>query len=78
MDIIDFTSAGGLWTVFCSIFFVIQLCYIGGVYMRVHKAAKKQNANAQTNDEQHEWPPLSVIVVTKDSGNMLSEYFFRI
>ena len=74
MDFIDFTSYGCFWTIFCFVLFIIQLCYIFGVYARVFRTAKRQNA---ASDGECELPPLSVIVVTKDSGNMLKEYFWN-
>lgn len=75
MDFIDFTSYGCFWTIFCFVLFIIQLCYIFGVYARVFRTAKRQNA---ASDGECELPPLSVIVVTKDSGNMLKEYLPKI
>lgn len=75
MDFVDFTSEGYLWVIFCFMLFIIQLCYIFGVYVRMHCTAKKQN---RAVDRDSELPPLSVIVVTKDSGKMLEEYLPKI
>lgn len=53
-----------------GILFIIQLCYLYGVYNRIHRACKQQGDHTCSNDE---LPPLSVVIVIKDAGDMLKE-----
>ena len=53
----------------CALLFIIQLAYIFGLYNRVCRKQRKEDtsdANAPS------LPPLSVIIVTKDSGEALN------
>ena len=68
MMTIDFASVPALWTGVCGIFFLIQLVYIGGVYSRLHLHFRRGKET-----EPLDLPPVSVIIVTKDSGEALNE-----
>ncbi len=68
MMTIDFASVPALWTGVCGIFFLIQLVYIGGVYSRLHLHFRRGKET-----EPLDFPPVSVIIVTKDSGEALTE-----
>lgn len=68
MMTIDFASVPALWTGVCGIFFLIQLVYIGGVYSRLYLHFRRGKET-----EPLDLPPLSVIIVTKDSGEALNE-----
>lgn len=61
--IVCVAMAGG-----CALLFIIQLAYIFGLY---NGAYRKQHQEVAT-DAQTELPPLSVIIVTKDSGEALN------
>lgn len=65
---IDFSSVSILLAGVCGIFFLIQLLYIGGVYSKLHSYFRKGKDVAPLD-----LPPVSVIIVTKDSGERLNE-----
>lgn len=65
----ELTSASGILASTCFILLIIQLGYAFGVYNQLHRNFKKQKEKKQSND----FPPLSVIIVTKDSGKALKE-----
>ena len=58
----------------CAVLFMIQLAYIFGLYNRVYRKQRREVAS----DIQTPLPPLSVIVVTKDSGEALNRNLPRI
>lgn len=66
---IDYNSAIIIMLSFGGLMFIIQLFYFLGPYSRMLKCSKQQN-KLQENDN---CPPLSVIMVTKDSASMLKE-----
>lgn len=65
----ELTSASGILASTCFILLIIQLGYAFGVYNQLHRNFKKQKEKKQSDD----FPPLSVIIVTKDSGKALKE-----
>lgn len=65
----ELTSASGILASTCFILLIIQLGYAFGVYNQLHRSFKKQKEKKQSDD----FPPLSVIIVTKDSGKALKE-----
>ena len=70
MNTFDITSLTGLLTAACAVLGCIQLLFLFGVYNQVRKAA------ASVSNEQADpaaLPPLSVILVTKDSAAALRE-----
>ena len=68
MITLDLASTTFLLVAVCGILCAIQLCYVFGIYNRIHRHFKKKNEAAGT-----ELPPLSVIIVTKDSGSALTK-----
>ena len=66
---IDFTLVSFMVLVFCFVLFIIQLSYFLGPYSRLYKCNKKQNKLPDNTN----CPPLSVIIVTKDSASVLKE-----
>lgn len=68
MITIDFTSLSALATGVCGVFFLIQLFYILGIYSRLHR-----HFSRKPYTEPADLPPISVIIVTKDSGEILNE-----
>lgn len=63
----DMWALPTLLTGACGVLFLIQIYYIFGLYNRIHRARRKPSpAPAQ-------YPPVSVIIVTKDSGTILEE-----
>lgn len=66
---IDYNSAILFLQIFCGLTFLIQLYYFLVPYSRLFKSNKIQN-NLPENTN---CPPLSVIIVTKDSASMLKE-----
>lgn len=68
MTTLDFYSGTYLTAGICGILFIIQLIYIFSLYNRIHRRCRKPQA-----DIQEELPPLSVLIVTKDSGSALKE-----
>lgn len=68
MITLDFASTTFLLAATCSILCIIQLCYVFGIYNRIHQLFKKGNEPSATD-----LPPLSVIIVTKDSGSALNQ-----
>ena len=70
MNTFDITSLTGLLTAACAVLGCIQLLFLFGVYNQVRKTA------ASVSNEQADpaaLPPLSVILVTKDSAAALRE-----
>lgn len=65
----ELTSASGILASTCFILLIIQLGYAFGVYNQLHRNFKKQKEKKQSDD----FPPLSIIIVTKDSGKALKE-----
>ena len=68
MITLDFASTTFLLAATCGILCIIQLCYVFGIYNRIHQHFKKDNRPSATD-----LPPLSVIIVTKDSGRELKQ-----
>ncbi|WP_300729707.1 glycosyltransferase [uncultured Bacteroides sp.] len=68
MITIDINSITCILAGICGIFFIIQLIYIFCLYNRIHRRSKHLQI-----DVSDELPPLSVLIVTKDSGSMLQE-----
>lgn len=66
---IDYNSAILFLQIFCGLTFLMQLYYFLVPYSRLFKSNKIQN-NLPENTN---CPPLSVIIVTKDSASMLKE-----
>lgn len=66
---IDYNSAILFLQIFCGLTFLIQLYYFLVPYSRLFKSNKIQN-NLPENTN---CPPLSVIIVTKDSASMLKD-----
>lgn len=64
----DFYPETCILTGICCILFIIQLIYIFSIYNKIHKRCKNP-----LKDISEELPPLSVLIVTKDSGNALKE-----
>lgn len=69
MTFIELTSASGILASSCFILLIIQLTYAFGVYYQLHRHFKKQKEKKQSED----FPPLSVILVTKDASKALEE-----
>lgn len=55
----------------CCTLFLIQLAFVLGIYNRIHQACKKLSDSPA--DSNTPLPPLSVIIVTKDTGKVLEE-----
>ena len=53
--------------IICSVLLLIELTYFFGTYSKVYKECKKQHPEQPDS----ECPPISVIIVTKDSGEAL-------
>lgn len=70
MTNIDLTSGTFITLASCIIMLIIQLYYFLCPYSRIYRYNKKQSK--QENDNEN-YPPISVIIVTKDSGSMLKE-----
>lgn len=68
MIAIDFTSTATIMAGICAIVFVIQMAFACGLYSRLHRYFHQQKA-----EEPAQWPPLSVVVVTKDTGEALEK-----
>lgn len=68
MIAIDFTSTAVVLVGIGGIFWVIQMLYVLGLYSRLHR-----HFHRKENTEPSEWPTLSVIIVTKDTGETLEE-----
>lgn len=66
---IDYNSAILFLQIFCGMTFLIQLYYFLVPYSRLFKSNKIQNKLPENTN----CPPLSVIIVTKDSASMLKE-----
>lgn len=66
---IDYNSAILFLQIFCGMTFLIQLYYFLVPYSRLFKSNKIQNKLQENTN----CPPLSVIIVTKDSASMLKE-----
>lgn len=65
MEATDICTLSTLSIGLCGILFLIQLYYIFGVYNRIHCARRN------TSPAPIQYPPISVIIVTKDSGKAL-------
>lgn len=68
MMTIDFTSIAALLASICVVFFVVQMSVMCGFYSRIHRHFRKD-----AGTDPVEYPPLSVIVVTKDTGELLHD-----
>lgn len=66
---IDYNSAILFLQIFCGVMFLIQLYYFLVPYSRLFKSNKIQNKLQENTN----CPPLSVIIVTKDSASMLKD-----
>ena len=66
---IDYNSAILFLQIFCGLTFLIQLYYFLVPYSRLFKSNKRQNKLPENTN----CPPLSVIIVTKDSASMLKD-----
>lgn len=69
MTNIDYNNPAIIMAIVCGLMFLIQLYYFLVPYSRVFKCNKRQNRLPQNTN----CPPLSVIIVTKDSATMLKE-----
>lgn len=67
MTITDLCTLPYLLTGICGLLFLVQIYYTFGIYNRIHRARCKP-APTPTH-----YPPVSVIIVTKDSGKALEE-----
>lgn len=70
MITLDYTRTCFIVAACCGILFLIQLLYLFIVYARMYQASRKQTQEAANTGN---CPPLSVIIVTKDSGSILKE-----
>lgn len=68
MIAIDLTSTAAILAGICIAFFIIQMAFACGLYSRLHRYLHQKAAEAPT-----EYPPLSVVVVTKDTGEALEK-----
>ena len=66
---IDYNSAILFLQIFCGLMFLIQIYHFLFPYSRLFKSNKQQNKLPENTN----CPPLSVILVTKDSASMLKE-----
>lgn len=66
---IDFTSTSFIILTFSAVALIIQTTYFLGLYSRLYKLNKKQSKLP----DNYNCPPLSVIIVTKDSATSLKE-----
>lgn len=66
---IDYNSAILFLQIFCGVMFLIQLYFFLVPYSRLFKSNKIQNKLQENTN----CPPLSVIIVTKDSASMLKD-----
>lgn len=66
---IDYTSISFLLSVSVFVLFIVQLFYFLGLYSRLYKTGIRQNRLPENEN----CPPLSVIIVTKDSSSMLKD-----
>jgi len=64
----DFTSGIAVLVYVCCFFFIVQLTYIFYIYSRIYRTQTKKEKSPS-----FPLPPLSVIIVTKDSGSALEE-----
>ena len=64
----DFTSGIAVLVYVCCFFFIVQLTYIFYIYSRIYRTQTKKEESPSLP-----LPPLSVIIVTKDSGSALEE-----
>ena len=69
MIMLEYNSVTFMLCTLCGILLIIQLIYIWGIYNRMNRASKKQSEQLPATD----CPPISVILVTKDSGVALQE-----
>lgn len=70
MIALDYTLTCFIVTACCGVLFLVQLSYLFTVYAKMYQASRKQTQATANIDH---YPPLSVIIVTKDSGNILKE-----
>lgn len=70
MTAMDYTLVCQVLTGACELFCLIQLIYLFAVYSKMYRASRVQ---ARAESVPDNYPPLSVILVTKDSGNTLRE-----
>lgn len=70
MTAMDYTLICQVLTGACGLFCLIQLIYLFCIYAKMYRASRMQ---AQTETVPDNCPPLSVIIVTKDSGQTLKE-----
>lgn len=66
---IEYHSISFVISIACSILLIIQLIYIWGIYNRMHRFCKKEEEASSEKD----FPPISVILVTKDTGPVLKD-----
>lgn len=71
MTALPFTPLVLTLIIACCILFIIQLTFTLGIYNRIHQAYKKRSLSPADNEIS--LPPLSVIIVTKDTGKALEE-----
>ena len=69
MTILEYNSVSCIISIVCCMLLIVQLIYIWGIYYRIHLAKNKQITTLSETD----FPPISVILVTKDSGSALKE-----
>lgn len=70
---LDFTSLTRLTVAACGTLFVIQLLFILLVHNRLHRAFGHRRPEPDAPENDGALPPLSVILVTKDTGKALEE-----
>lgn len=66
---LEYNSVSFALTAACVVLLLIELIYFCGTYSRVYKACRKKNPDQPDTD----CPPISVILVTKDSGEALKK-----
>lgn len=64
---LEYNTISFVLTLVCGFFLIVELCYFLGTYSKVYKASKKQLPEQADGY----FPPISVIIVTKDSGEAL-------
>lgn len=68
MTILDSASATCMLAAICGVLATVQLLYVFGIYNRIHRQRRKRSETSHP-----ELPPISVIIVTKDSGKALNQ-----
>lgn len=66
---LEYNTLSFVLTLVCGILLIIELSYFLGTYSKLYKASKKTLPAQADND----CPPISVIIVTKDSGEALKK-----